>query len=111
MKIKKNDLILVAAVLLIAIAAYVYMGFNKSFGAKALVSLSDGSEQLISLKKDAVYDFSSNGYTIHIEVKQGKAAFINSPCPDHICEHYGYLGREGELAVCLPAKASLSIRK
>lgn len=111
MKIKKNDIILIGIALLISGIIYIYMGFNKASGAEAVVSLSDGTEQSLSLKKEGIYDFPSNDYTIHIEVKQGKAAFVNSPCPDHICEHYGYLSNEGELAVCLPAKASLSIRK
>jgi len=56
-----------------------------------------------------IYDFESNGLTVHIEVRGGKAGFIRSECPDHICEGYGMLGQTGETAVCLPAKAVLTI--
>ena len=42
--------------------------------------------QKISLDKDAVYDIDTGYLTVHIEVKDGAARFIDSPCPDHICE-------------------------
>ena len=48
-------------------------------------------------------------YTIHLEVKDGAIAFVDSPCPDHLCENYGWLSREGDWAACLPARASLTI--
>ena len=44
-------------------------------------------------------------YTVHIEVKDGAARFVDSPCPDHICEGYGWLSAEDQSATCLPARA------
>ena len=50
------------------------------------------------------------GYlTVHIEVKDGAARFVDSPCPDHICEGYGWLTLEDQTATCLPARAVLTI--
>ena len=48
-------------------------------------------------------------YTVHIEVKNGSARFIESPCPDHICEGFGWLSAEDQTATCLPARAVLTI--
>ena len=48
-------------------------------------------------------------YTVHIEVKDGAARFVDSPCPDHICEGYGWLSAEDQSATCLPARAVLTI--
>lgn len=75
----------------------------------AVLKLGD-EENIIDLKQNGVYDFISNGIAIHIEVKDYKAAFVHSECKDHICENYGWLEKKGDLAVCLPARAALSIR-
>jgi len=34
---------------------------------------------------------------------------VDSPCPDHLCENFGWLSRAGDWAACLPAKASLTL--
>ena len=47
--------------------------------------------------------------TVHIEVKDGAARFVDSPCPDHICESFGWLSNEDQTATCLPARAVLTI--
>ena len=65
--------------------------------------------QKISLDKDAVYDIDTGYLTVHIEVKDGAARFIDSPCPDHICESFGWISQEDQTATCLPARAVLTI--
>lgn len=65
--------------------------------------------QKISLDKDATYDIDTGYLTVHIEVKDGAARFIDSPCPDHICENYGWIAQEDQSATCLPARAVLTI--
>ena len=37
------------------------------------------------------------------------ARFIDSPCPDHICESFGWISQEDQTATCLPARAVLTI--
>ena len=63
----------------------------------------------ISLTRNAVYDVDTGYYTVHIEVQDGAARFVNSPCPDHICENFGWLREEDQTATCLPARAVLTI--
>lgn len=65
--------------------------------------------QKFSLDKDVTYDVDTGTYTVHIEVKDGAARFVDSPCPDHICEGYGWLSAEDQSATCLPARAVLTI--
>ena len=45
----------------------------------------------------------------HIQIKDGAARFVDSPCPDHICEGFGWLSNEDQTATCLPARAVLTI--
>ena len=44
-----------------------------------------------------------------IRIQDGAARFVDSPCPDHICESFGWLSEEDQTATCLPARAVLSI--
>ena len=67
------------------------------------------TEQRIDLRRDADYDIDTGRYTIHLHVENGGIAFVDSPCPDHLCEGFGVLKNEGDWAACMPAKASLTI--
>lgn len=50
------------------------------------------------------------GYlTVHIRIQNGAARFVDSPCPDHVCESFGWLSEEDQTATCLPARAVLTI--
>ena len=39
----------------------------------------------------------------------GGIRFVESPCPDHTCESFGVLTKQGDWAACLPARAKLSV--
>ena len=79
-----------------------------AFGAE-LIYGDANTVQKISLDQDAVYDIDTGYLTVHIEVKDGAARFIDSPCPDHICESFGWISQEDQTATCLPARAVLTI--
>ena len=108
MNTKKNDLILIGSILAAAVIASIIIFAITGNGRSATLEYGDNTAS-ISLEEDRVYEFSNNGIDIHIKVENGKAGFIDSECPDHICEHYGMLGDEGDTAICLPAKAILKI--
>ena len=42
-----------------------------------------------------------------LEIRDHRICFQHSDCPDKICIHNGWLGREGEQAVCLPNRVSV----
>lgn len=63
----------------------------------------------IDLSEDGVHDVDTGEYTIHLKVEDGTIAFVNSPCPDHLCEGFGRLKAQGDWAACMPARASLTI--
>ena len=44
-----------------------------------------------------------------ISIKNGKAAFIESPCPNKQCIRSGWLDRNGDTAACLPNGITLSV--
>ena len=111
MKLKKNDIILIIVVLIIGIAAGLYILLNKKSGGKAVLKYGNNQSMDIDLSKDREIDLESNGIKIHLDIKNGAIAFIHSECPDHICERFGYIKNVGESAICLPAQASVTIVK
>ena len=70
----------------------------------------DSNDSLVfDLDKDATYDIDTGYLTVHIQIQDGAARFIDSPCHDHICEGFGWISAEDQSATCLPARAVLTI--
>lgn len=104
--------VLFAAVVLAAAGLLFFLRSSRPGSAKLEAELTYGDANTvlpISLAKDAVYDVDTGYLTVHIQVQDGAARFVDSPCPDHICEHYGWLREEDQSATCLPARAVLTI--
>ena len=69
----------------------------------------------MSLCKKSVADVAVSGKKVllrcdfNVPLQNGAIAFVESPCPDHLCEGFGWLSRAGDWAACLPAEASVTI--
>lgn len=111
MKLKRNDIYLIIVVAIIGIIAGLYIFLNRKTSGRAILKYGNNQSMEIDLSKDKRIDLESNGINIHIDVKDGAVAFINSECPDHICEKFGYIKNIGESAICLPAQASVTVIK
>lgn len=114
MKLKKKtiaNIIFVLVVLAAALGIWLLTG-NAGAGAGRTAVLSygdDGAQMRIPLDRDKRYDIDTGTYTIHLVVEDGGIRFLDSPCPDHTCESFGVLSREGDWAACLPARASVTV--
>lgn len=114
MKQRKKLLVdlIFAAIVLAAAGALFAVRALKPHSALLAAQLIYGSENTvldIPLDEDKTYDVDTGYLTVHIEVADGAARFVNSQCPDHICEGYGWLDQEDQSATCLPARAVLTI--
>ena len=101
-----------AAVILAAAAALLLVRKANQTGAPLCAELiyGDANTKLtFPLETDADYDVDTGYLTVHIRIQNGAARFVDSPCPDHICESFGWLSEEDQTATCLPARAVLSI--
>ena len=104
--------LLFAAVVLAIAAVLLLVRSAHSSGSKLRAELIYGDNNTtmnLPLDKNDTYDVDTGYYTVHIEVKDGAARFVDSPCPDHICESFGWLSNEDQTATCLPARAVLTI--
>ena len=63
----------------------------------------------IPLDTDADIDIDGGLFPVHLQVRDGAIRFVNSECPDHLCEGFGWLRHEGDAALCAPAGVSLRV--
>ena len=106
------NLLFAAVILLAAGALFALRSVSRTPGASLAAELTYGDNNTvlhIPLTEDKTYDVDTGYLTVHIEVKDGAARFLDSPCPDHICETFGWLTEEDQTATCLPARAVLTI--
>lgn len=109
---QKHQNILFAALLLAVAAVLAVAAAGRGQGAVAVLTYESGQQtKTLPLNKDAVYEVQSNGYSIRLVVEGGSIRFANSPCPDHLCEGYGRLSKDGDWAACLPAAASVVVQQ
>jgi hypothetical protein len=100
-----KDLFPIIMLLAMAAVAFVLMQMGGS-GKYAEVVRDNTVVKRLSLAEDTTYS-PING--VEIEVKNGKAAFAESDCPDKICVNTGFIGNTGQSAVCLPNRLTLRI--
>ncbi len=111
--IKKSDLFLIGAILLIAliVGAFFLLQRGNNVGVAAL-SIDGDIVELYDLEteENGFIDLrESYGVPVILEIKNKSIRFYESICPDHICENYGFISRETETAVCLPNRTVLTV--
>ena len=90
------------------LAAALYFGVraahsSKGSGLQATVDFGDGITETLPLDTDHDYLYDVGNYVVHLQVKNGAIAFLDSQCPDHVCEQFGWLDKDGAWAACIPA--------
>ena len=101
--------------LILAVLSLVLFGFiliprllQSGEGVKAVVTYNGEVVAEIPLDKPNTYTIEGD-LTATLVVENGKIRFVNSKCPDKICEAFGWIGRPGESAICAPAKLAVQI--
>lgn len=105
---KKKELVIIAIILLASAIPLLFL-LNRDQGNIAVVTYNGEIVSEISLDKSGIY-YIYGDLPVTLEVKNGRIRFINSVCPDHICEGYGWIGDEYDCAICMPARVSVQIK-
>ena len=106
----RTNLLFAAAVVLIAAALLVWRTLHASTGRTAVVDFGYNITETLPLDTDNLYYYDVGEFVVCIQVKNGKASFVDSQCPDHVCEEsFGWLSKTGDWACCMPAGVYLTI--
>ncbi len=106
----KNDILLIAALLILAAVGLVcFFAFGKT-GNYAVVTVDGNEISRYSLITDLKTDIiSPDGGINTLIIEKGEAYIQSADCPDKICVSHRKISREGETIVCLPHKLVVSI--
>ena len=109
--LQKRDVILAAAILLLAAAAFGISHYiRRTPAAIAQVSVDGAVVETLDLSKDTeITVTSSNGGTNHLIVKDGEIWCSEASCPDKVCVHQGKKHLNSDTIVCLPNQMIVTI--
>ena len=109
-KLINVNTVLIGLVAVIAVGLLLWRNMSASRGAYATVNFDDDREPMeISLSKDEIYHIETEKFPVTLQVENGAIRFIDSKCPDHLCEGFGYINHEGETAICMPAGVAVMV--
>lgn len=105
------DVLVMLSVLLIA--SLLLFGSFRSSGNDSsdlrLVIRTQSEVLSYPLSSDRTIPVASGGYTLTVEIRDGRARVSDSNCPDKICQRTGWISRKGETVICAPAAVRLTV--
>ncbi|MBR3805873.1 MAG: NusG domain II-containing protein [Clostridia bacterium] len=101
------DIILIAAVLVIALSVFLIVELSRNEGAFVRVSVNGERVAEYSLSVDGEY--SLNGGTNILVIENGEAYIKWADCPRQICVKDGKISRTGERITCLENRVVVEV--
>lgn len=104
---KKNDIILISAILVLILAAFLAVNLLKKDGAFVIVRVDGNEVERYDLSENGEYEL--NGGTNVLRIQDGKAFMVSADCPDHLCVNQGKVDQSGETITCLPNRLTVTV--
>lgn len=108
----RNDIILIAAILLVAAVGLLYLFVFRSEGDTVRVTVDGELYGVYSLSEDITEDIITGKDSSNFNrliIRDGKAYVESASCPDGICVSHRPIYRNGESIVCLPNKVVVTV--
>ncbi len=111
---KKNDLILIASLIIIAFAILLgqrlWQKSNTTENAYVVVTVDGQEYARYTLKEDREETITlDNGAFNKLVISDGKVSMEEASCPDKICVNHAAIHYSNESIVCLPNKVVVTI--
>ena len=110
MKKRKNDIILLAAVIIVAALIWGFTRITQKDGAYAVVTVDGAVYGVYPLDTDTEIRIGDNESYNLLVIKDGKAEVTEASCPDKLCVKQGEAEYDGQSIICLPNKVVVEIR-
>lgn len=102
------DIIVIASLLLLSIIVLLVINLTRKEGAYVEVTIDGEVTATYPLAING--EFTLNGGTNKLTIKDGAAYMSYSSCPDHVCENTGKVRHVGQTIVCLPNKLTVTVK-
>jgi len=109
MKKRRNDLLLLAAVVALATLLWLTLRVTRSTGAYVLVSVNGAQIGMYPLDEDLAPRIGDDTKYNILVIKDGWAQISEASCPDKLCVHQGKVRYDGQSLICLPNKVVVEI--
>lgn len=100
------DVLVIVFFLVVSLLLFLLIGKRKE-GSEVRVMVEGKEIGVYSLSRDG--EFSLNGGTNALIIKDGKAYMADADCPDKLCVRQGKIHRNGETITCLPNKLTVTV--
>lgn len=100
------DVLVIVFFLVVSLLLFLLIGKRKE-GSEVRVMVEGKEIGVYSLSRDG--EFSLNGGTNTLIIKDGKAYMADADCPDKLCVRQGKIHRNGETITCLPNKLIVTV--
>ena len=106
MKLKKQDILLLATLLAGVLLLGAFLMLTRKSGAEVVVKVAGKQVTSIPLDKDI---HGVNGGITELVIADGQVWMEEASCPDKLCVHQGKIQYAGQSIICLPNKVSVTI--
>ena len=109
LKIHRNDVILVAVLLVLGGALALFLWFTRQAGGYVSVRVDGEVLMELPLDVDTRIVLGEGAHTNTLVIENGTARVVEAACPDQICVRQGAVRYEGESIVCLPHRLVIAV--
>ncbi|MBT3921527.1 MAG: NusG domain II-containing protein [Nitrospina sp.] len=109
MKFNRYDKILIALLVFFNAGLFYYFGSGFNKGDWVIIKVEDKNVARFPLTTDRVVQVEGPLGTTEVEIRQGKARILRSPCKLKVCIKSGYIQYADRLSACLPNKVVVRI--
>jgi hypothetical protein len=109
---KKNDVILIVLIVLIAGLLMLWISLSRKEGQKVVISVDTEVVKELSLNKDQEYLVElDNGGWNRVIIQDGICWVEEANCPTQDCVSMGQISMTGQSIICLPHKVLVQIQE
>ncbi len=108
----RNDIILAAVIVIIAVAVLLFISATKVRGNRVVVKINGIETRSYLLSENTEFEIKTGkndeDYNV-VVIENGKVRVTEADCPDGICKDYRPISYVGETIICLPHKVVIEI--
>ena len=111
-KKRRNDVILIAIIIVVALLLGLYLQFFKPAGDTVEVTVDGklyGRYSLSEVLTEDIHTGFDGRQLNRLVIKDGKAYIEKATCPDGICAAHRPVYRDGESIICLPNRVVVTV--
>ena len=109
MKITRADKILIALLFALNIILFAQVDFANRAGSWVVIEVENKEVERLPLSENRIVHVTGPLGETEVEIKDGKARVLKSPCSKKLCIKSGYIQYADRFAACLPNRVVVRV--